>query len=844
MKRKYLVIEKTYLALANNTIRLKAVNNLGSRNNTANPSSFPPQKVSITKKTDEWKQQCIDSIIGKSTQSAANGRNSAHKKQINYDLVNSIFNEADLEYVLDPYGVNSRFNLNSQLQDFNLIRPKLERLKGEELSRPFNFSAVGVGGESIKVRDEYKQKMFLEAFEQSLQLELQQYGMGEPETDEEGNPTPPKTPKQIEQYINYSFRDVREKYANDIIQFLVKYRKLPSLFNKGWEHALISSEEIYYTGIHGGHPIARAVNPINFDFDRTPDMEDIQDAQWCKEDRWLSIGNILDEYREFLADEDIDRMEDGTLGQSFPSNTLIPGFAYSTTDLGSSNNDNNYYYNYSNSGNTQHVRVITVCWKSMRKIGFLTYMDENGEEQTQMIDEEGFKLPDELKGNAKIEWQWINEVYKGTKIGHDIYVDIGPLPNQIKNPENPSECKLPYVGKIYNSLNSKATSIVDLLKPHQYTYIVIWDRLLMELAKSKGRVMLTDIAQLPKSEGFDIEKYMYYVDKGFAFINSVEEGTDGDRTSRSTFNQFQSIDLTASQTIATYTQILDKLEEMAGELIGVSKQRTGDIKASENVSNVNTGIAQSSLVTEYWFYKHNEVKEAVLTRLVELAKLCYHKGLKTQYFIDEGYSAFLDVDGELFNDSEYGVFITNSSKENQIKEQLKGWAQAALQNDKLKFTDVIKIIKSDSIAEITHKIEDSENQRQQQLEQQQEADRQNQRDINDSNIQAQKDQREWDAEQKQLDRENQIAIAELKGLSFAKDTDINSNGIPDIIEQGKLSLEQSRFAYESSLKEKELVQKSQADLLKANTEKYKADISLRVAKENKQKYDKPKPKKK
>jgi len=355
----------------------------------------------------------------------------------------------------------------------------------------------------------------------------------------------------------------------------------------------------------------------------------------------------------------------------------------------------------------------------------------------------------------------------------------------------------------------------------------------MELAKAKGRVMITDIAQIPKSQGFDIEKYMYYVDKGFAFINSMEEGREGDASSRATFNQFQSVDLTASQTISQYTQILNYLEEMAGELVGINKQRTGDIQASENVSNVNTSISQSSLVTEYWFSKHNEVKEAVLTRMVELSKLCYHEGLKTQYFIEEGYTAFLDVDGELYNDSEYGVFITNSSKDNQVKEQLKSLAQAALQNDKLKFSDIITILKSDSIAEITNTIKSGEEEQQARLQEQQEADRQTQKDINDSNIQAQKENREWESSEKQLDRENKIEVEQLRGLSFAKDTDVNKNAIPDILEQGKLSLEQSRLAYETSLKEREIQQKSESDKLKASTEVYKADTSLKIAKENK-----------
>lgn len=822
--------------MATTSTRLKNINIQSTKNALPIVSSFPPQKISSSAKDEKWKQQCIDSIIGKSIQTEFNGRTTAYRKQTNYNLVNSIFNDSDLESSLDPYGINagmnSKINDLSRLQNFNLIRPKLERLKGEELKRPFNFMALGIGGEVITVRDQYKQKMFIQSFTQMIQIELQNHGMGEPEQDQDGNPVPPKTPKQIENLLNYSFRDVREKYANNILQFLTRYRKIPSIFNRGWEHALISSEEIYYTGIQGGHPMARVVNPINFAYDRSPDLEDIQDSQWCKEDRWLPIGGVLDEYRKYLTEDDIDELESGSIGNSISTSSPIPGFAYGSTDLGGYS----YYYNYNQStGNVQHIRVSSVCWKSMRKIGFVTYPDpETGEIQGPMMIDDETPIPKELKAIATVKWEWINEVWQGTKIGAKIYVNVGPLPNQIKNPNDPCECKLPYVGKIYNSLNSMATSMVDLLKPIQYAYIVLWDRYLNELAKAKGRVMLVDIAQIAKSQGFDVEKYMYYVNMGFAFINSMEEGTEGAMTGqRSSFNQFQSIDLSASPVIGQYMEAMSKLEEMAGELVGVNRQREGDVSPSENVGNVNTAISQSTLVTEYWFFKHNEVKEAVLTRLLELSKLCYKDGIKTQFFLDEGYSIFLDIDGELFNDSEYGVFLTNSSKDNQIKESLKSLAQAALQNDKLKFSDIIKIMRSDSIAEIENTILKGEEEKQQQVEQQQEADRQNQKDMQNTQIQHEKEIREAEEQENQLDRENKIEVATISTLR-GKDgpSDADSNGVIDSLEQSKLFLEQSKLAYTSSLKEKEILTKHKDIETKAATEKYKSDNDLKISQNN------------
>lgn len=808
-------------------------------------SSFPPQKLSFSEKGEDWRKDCVDGIIAKSFGNIAatlNGRTTRYRKKINYDLMNSIFREEDFEYILDPYNLGWDYNIPSRLQDFNIIRPKIELLKGEELKRPFSFMAVGVVGEVINVRNQYKEKLFKESFDQFLKIQLQQYGLAEPEVDQEGNPVQPKTPKQIEDVMNMSYQDIREKYANDIIQFLVPYLKLESKFNKGWEHCLISGEEVYYTGINNNEPACRVVNPLNFDYDKTQDLEDIEDAQWCYEERWMSVGEIIDEFGDFLSEDDVDLLDKNLVGMPMATNSPLPGFAYDAATFNANTN------NYTRS-DVQHIKVMTVCWKSLRKIGFLSYMDENGEIVETVVNEDLklTKLQKEQAG-ATIEYRWINEVWRGTRIGSNIYVNIEPLPNQVRNLDNIGECKLPYVGKIYNSLNARSTSVVDLLKPHQYTYTIIWYRLLNEIAKAKGKKMVFDIAQLPKSHGIDFTKWMYYFDNmGIAVINSVEEGREGDPNTVSKFNQYTSIDLSLSNTVVSYLQILDKLESMAGEICGVSRQRQGQIYASETVGNVETSQVQSSMITEALFYKHNEVKQKILTRLVELSKLAYKDGKKLQYLLDDGYKMFLNLEKEdmgMMQDSEYGVFVSNSSRDFRIKEQLQQMAQAALQNDKIRFTDIITIMKSNSISDIENKLIKGENEKierdQQAIQQEQE----NQRALQDSMIAWEREKMDREDAQKQLDREADLRKAELQAMGFAKDTDVNKNGIPDITEQTKISLEESRLASENIFKQRELELKEKEINTKAQVEIMKAENQLKIAKENKNKFDKSKPKKK
>lgn len=797
-------------------------------------SVMPPQKVQMSEKTEDWRRQTVNAIIARSLYNTnQTTKNTWYRKQVNYNLMNSIYDESDMEYVTNPYDVGDNYTLPAKLQDFNIIRPKVERLKGEALKRPFNYVITASAGESISVRSEHKAKMLKDSFEQYMTIQMKKYGFPtEPKQDEQGNVVQPQIPDEINHYINYTYKDTREKYADDIIKYHYLKCGLEEKFARGWEHALIAAEEIYYTGINSGEIIVRVVNPLYFDCSKTPDLENIEDAQWAREDRFMSIGQVLDEFRTYLKDDEIDMLEMNMVSPTFATNGPFPGQAYPLTDLENSN----YWYAYNGQNQIENIRVVTVCWKSMREIGKLTYVDEFGDTQVEIITDTSFKLtPEQKESGYKIDWQWINEVWQGTKIGPNIYINIEPLPNQIKSLNNPSVCKLPYVGKIYNNLNSKATSIVDLLKPHQYTYTIVWFRLLMEMAKSKGKATIVDLAQMPKTEGFDTEKLMYYLDNmGIMFINSKQEGSGGYQGEQNKFNQFTTIDRSMSPIVNQYIMVLDYLESAAGELVGVSKQRTGDIAASENVGNVNQSITQSSMVTEYYFFKHDSVRRAVLSRIVELAKLCFPNGIQTQFILDDGYRAFIDSDENLLMDSEFDVHISNSSKDYEIKSKLESLAQAGLQNDKLRFSDIIKIMKSNSIGVIERTILNGEEDQIKRQQDQQEADRNGQKEIENIISMREREKREFEAEQRQLDRENKLETATINTLR-GKDgpSDANNNGIIDSIEQNKLFLEQSKIAYDHTLKTKELEAKHKDIETKAKTEVYKANIALQIAKENK-----------
>ena len=649
--------------------------------------SLPPQKVSqAVKDSPEWQESNLDAIIGMSQARGDNGRSPRYNKQENYDLINGKYKAANFQSVLNEYNYSNPQYVKPEtaITNYNIIRQKLETLKGEEMKMGLNFRAVAVNGAVTLQKNQERQQAILEA------VQARSMALATGDLNENGEPNAPD-PAVVAASFNTEYSHPTEIATNQLLKFLVKHDMLQTKFSRGWEHALISAEEIYYIGIVDGHPTVRTCNPLNVSFDREVENPLVHKSDWAMEERWMPAGAVIDTYGDWMSDDLIDRIDNGELGgTSVMSNGMSRDFAYSF--------DGGMRLNTGIIQNTSHVYVAHCTWRSYKKWGKLSYLNPQTNKMESELVEDDFKLTPEMKKfGATISWHWRTEVWEGTRIGHKDYINIRPLPNQTGN--------LPYVGYIYNNVNSIATSLVDMVKPHQYTYIIVWHRLEEELKKAKGKKFLMDMAMLPKSQGWDTDKWMYFFDNmGVAWINSMEEGRKNDPLTVSKFNQFQAIDMSLSNIVGQYMQVLAKLEEQVDNISGVSKQREGAIGASETATGAQRAIIQSNNNTKPLFFYHDMVRQVVLQELIEKAKIAYIDGIKLEHVVNPKTVETIRIDAGMLNTSDFGVFMTDSFEESETMEKLERYLEVALQTDKANLSDVISVINSKSPSEVMDKI--------------------------------------------------------------------------------------------------------------------------------------------
>lgn len=749
---------------------------------TENTYNYPKQKLSRIKKNKKWGKACVDWVLNAA---ATNLYTDFIELKANYDLYNNIISKDDFKYVTNPYGIDDE--LPAQMHNYNIITPKINLLMGEEIKRPFNFRAVAVNQDAVSQIQEKRKQLLLEFCEAELINGLVESGVNvqDPNTGEV------MTPPQIEKYLNYSEADIKESTANKIAQYIIKKENLEYKFNKGFKDVLIADREIYHIGIDGDEPVCETVNPLDFDFDKNPDLDYIQDGQWARHTKYCTPNDILDTYHDDLTDSDISYLDGGGwIGTESNISNL------------SANTAPNVYNYHTEMSHGRYLPVTRVEWKSMRKIGYLTYYDEDLKEQMIIVDET--YEPNEELGET-IEWDWISETWEGTKISNSIYTRIRPKRVQFRSMDNPSICKLGYVGSIYNDRNSRSISLLGLVKHHQYLYNVIMYRMELEVAKAKGKKMVMDLAQIPRSMGISLEKWMYYFDSmGLAFINSFEEGKGNlGSGNASNFNQFTAIDMSLSQSIGQYIGILNKIEEQTETLMGVSRQRQGAISTNETVGGVERAVVQSSHITEPLFYKHNEIKKHVLTQLIEVAKVVYPEGKKINYILDDMSRIMLEIKDE-FSDADYGIFVTNSAKEVQSLESLRAIAQQAAASGLMTLTDLISIFDSESVADIKNTVKSSEQKadqaKQQEFEQQSQLIQQQAEAQKE--LESDKADRLDNREYIKGDLANQRAM--ITALGFAQDQDTNNNNVPDVLEFSKLAQQSVEHSDKVKIEEEKL----------------------------------------
>lgn len=790
--------------------------------------NLPPQQLPFSKKNKKWRKAHLDWADSKTFFNYSLVRKSVIHKKINYDLLNGKLHMSDIELVLNPDNIKVGF-VPDRIQHYPIMNSKLNVLRGEESRRVFDYRVIVTNPNAISEIENNKKEELLK--------NLQELIANTSKSEEEFN----QELEKLNDYYTYEWQDMREIRGNAILNHYVKEYNIPLLFNNGFMDAVTVGEEIYQCDIVGGEPIIERLNPLKVRIFKSGYSNKIEDADMIIIEDYWSPGKVIDTYYDVLSKKDIEYIENipDHVGQAsidsmdniderfgYVNNHMVgeeistDGFYFDPFNL-FSDSISNSLLPYDLAGN---IRVLRMYWKSRRRIKKVkSYDPETGEEiynfypETYVID----------KDNGEEEQiLYINEAWEGTKIGTDIYVNMRPRVIQYNRLSSPSRCNFGIIGSIYNLNDSRPFSLVDMMKRYNYFYDVIHDRLNKIMARNWGKLLRLDLAKVPKK--WDIEKWMYYAKiNGIAVEDSFKEGNIGSATGKlaGALNNSSSgvIDAEFGNSIQSQINLLEFIKMEMSEVIGITRQREGQISNRETVGGVERATLQSSHITEWLFVIHDDVKRRVLECFLETAKIAFKgRSKKFPYILSDGSMKIMDVDGDEFAEADYGLVVDNSQGTQELAQKLDMLAQAALQNQTLSFSTIMRLYNSSSLAEKQRLVERDEQAIQERNAQAQQQQLQSQQQM----VQLENEQRLAEMQQKEQanirDNETKIIIAQIQasnkedGISEPEDDDGRADLREKIrefdeklkLEKEKLSFERKKHSDDIRIKEKSLQNKN------------------------------------
>lgn len=832
---------------------------------------FPDQFKTEKEKQDEsWIKNTMDYFANKAYSEYIKNRDTFVK---NYDLIKGIlrpedfYQEPEVRSFTDM--LTSDLALPAYVKHYSIITTPINELVGEISKRPDAFRVKAFDDDSKSEELEFKTGILQEfIMNNAKQKIMEKAAIAGEEIEEEQ--LQQMTMQEVQDELD-SYTSIAEKWANHVLTCQKADFVLKEKSEDAFRDMLISAREyyhIYEDNSKVGYNIEVA-NPKNTWFLSTPDRKYISDPSGRAQGAYaagtvqvMELSEIIeaipditkeeiDHLRSSLQDYGLINVRESNLGNP----DAVPGtdsVQYDTYDpavlqtrmiiesemkenndglkdfLGLTNNVSSFGYKY----------VVVRCyWISKKKIGKLIYIDELGNEQSMLVDENYKKgtIPTE----QSLEWGWINQWYQGIKIGPDIY--------HIKPFKLLNYC--PIIGVVHEVKNTEAKSLVDLMKPFQVLYNVCMNQLYKLLEKEVGKVYLTSIRHIPIPKDGDAQDAldiweMEARNRGVMFIDDSPENLK----SPSSFNQFRDIDLTRTQEIQSRYNLAMQLKNECWELIGMSRQRMGSVSASETATGTNTAITQSYSQTEPLFVAHEYVLGQLYQAIIDAS--LYIESAKPQstisYITSEGESAFVQVNGTDLKFRDLKVFLTNRPEDKQMFNEIRGLSQAVLQNGGSLY-DIIELYSTNSVRDMK-KVFKTLKERQQQLEdqkmQQQQQQLEQQQQISQAQIQQatqmQQEKIAHDDYQNELDRLNKIQIAMINAESKSGPlTDADTSGTADVLEMNKLTGDQSKARSDYEAKMADIDSKTKLAGQKLQVEREKLQVSrenqandLAIAKEN------------
>ena len=886
----------------------------------------PIQFVPSDEKDDEWSKWNIDWLEWQGIKQIGS---KARRIMKNYKLAKGVIDktdylpdvENDMTEMLETLteGQNEALELKFYPIIPNLVNTLVSEFAKRNTKVDYRAIDEYSYNEVMDKKTEAISKVLVEYAQQKLIAKMVEMGLdpNSEEAQQQLNPEALKKLPEIEDFYSKKYQTLAEKWAVKQHAIDVNRFKMDEMEEIAFRDSLITDSEFWHFKMLEDDYNIELLNPALSFYHKSPNVHYISQGNWAGWIDMLTIADVVDKYGYLMTAEQLESLE--LLHPARSARYMIDGIPndgslYNTDDTYESNRRSgvdmrrhlsfvenahdphdvvSYIVGQSEHAGNLHtvelLRVSTSYWKTQRRVGQLTKIDEDGAVITEIIDEnyvvttkpvynkvfEKKETGDNLIFGDHIDWFWINQVWGGVKIGNNrtifntetdtdfdpIYLGIdrekpGPLKFQFRGDKTMYGAKLPIEGRVFSDRNTKSTSFVDLLKPSQIGYNICNNQIADILVDELGSVIVLDQNAIPKhSMGEDWGKNnlakAYVAMKDFSMLPL--DPSIANTESATNFQHYQVLNLEQSNRLMSRIQLANYFKSQAMEVVGLNPQRMGQQLGQINTA---TGIEQamsgSYAQTETYFIQHSDhLMPRVHQMRTDLAQF-YHStkpSVRLQGMISPDERTNFEINGTDLLLVDLNVFcLTNANNRNTL-EQLK---QVFMSNNTTGASvyDLGELMQSDSIGSLNVILKGIETKAEEKRKEEMQA----QQQAQEAEIAAKKAEKQMEMDhvsrEKEKDRRARLLEAEIKAAGYGAMQDVNKNQQSDFqdvlkdVKQSEQYADTMNFNREKESSKTDLhQQKLDIEREKMMNDSRNKQMELAIAKENKNRFDEKKPSK-
>jgi len=328
-----------------------------------------------------------------------------------YDYYNGHIDIDDYKIITEPFGKPIEGDW-ADVVNYPIIRTKIDLLQGEFAKRPKQYQVFVTNDDVVNEQLTAQNQKILQTLQQLFVNTLNEEGVDSGMPSEQT-----QTPEEVAKEFASSYRDKRAMLGQNALDFIYEYNKLDEKFLLEWFHWLVSGEVYSYKAIEHNEPYYEVVNVLDIDYDKDPDNEYIEDGEWVVRRKYMNPSTIVEFFYDDLGKNEQEIKDAINKIETLGANTTV--FSASAPNLYDRTGPQNVY--------NRLVEVKHIVWRSKRKVGICTFIDDFGQPQQMEVDENFKAVKD---AGQTVEWLWVNEIWEGYLIGTDMYFRIRPIPVQ------------------------------------------------------------------------------------------------------------------------------------------------------------------------------------------------------------------------------------------------------------------------------------------------------------------------------------------------------------------------------------------------------------------------------